>query len=202
MHRFPRCQNNLSFFPASCNLQLKSDKEGRCKMMKKTYWVAGLLLALQILIGTPEASASSRATKKIGLSVGILTEPFPSVIGYNLSYNLAKFLRLGVGYGNISLTSTAYTVDVTTIAFDVKGFLLDWNFAPFLNLGYTNVSGTISGTGSASGLSVTSTGGALYYGAGIDWQTYLGFNLGFEYKMFTKNSQTVGAPGLYLGWYF
>lgn len=171
-------------------------------MMKKTYWVAGLLLLLQTTFGALDANASSRAVKKFGVAVGLLTEPLPSTVGFSASYNLAHFLRLGVGYGSFSFSSTAYTLDITTIGVDAKVFPLDWNFSPYASIGFTSISGTISGTGEASGLSLTSTGGAITYGAGIDWQTYLGFNLGVAYKIISKNGASAGIPGFYIGWFF
>ena len=174
--------------------------------MKKKYWIVGLSLVLQTLISSPEANASARATKKIGINVGVITEPFPSVLGYGISYNLAQFLRLGVSYGSISATGTTgavpYAIDLKTLAFDAKGFLIDWNFAPFVNLGYSTISGTVSGTGSASGIGITSAGSSLYYGGGIDWQTYFGFNFGVEYKSLTIAGKAIGLPGVYFGWYF
>lgn len=175
-------------------------------MMKKNYWIASILVLLQCLISTPEASASSRASKKIGLSVGLVSSPFPSLVGYNLSFNALNFLRLTAGYGSISVGTNdalaTYTADLKTIAFDAKGFLLDWNFAPFVCLGYTSVSGTITGTTTAGGTSLASTGSSIYYGGGLDWQTNIGFNLGFEYKMATISSNSIGLPGVYFGWYF
>ena len=164
--------------------------------MKKTYWLAALLLVVQTLALTPQASASARATKKIGLDLGIITEPFPSVLGFSASYNVAPFLRLTGGYGTVSVPASG--VDVTTVAFDAKVFPLDWNFAPFADIGYTNVSGSV-GSGSSS---VKGSGAALDYGFGIDWQTYLGFNFGVEYKLITLSGTSTGLPGVYFGWFF
>jgi hypothetical protein len=171
-------------------------------MIKKIYSLVLALVLIQSAIRLPEASASSRSVKKFGVGVGLITEPFPSVIGYNVSYNLAQFLRLGVGYGSISASGAGYSFDVKTIAVDAKAFLLDWNLSPFVNLGFTNVSGTISGTGSASGLSLTSTGSSIYYGGGLDWQTNFGFNIGFDFKVMSIGGQSLSAPGAYFGWYF
>jgi hypothetical protein len=189
------CQNNLSFFPTLLNLQFKSDKEG-LNMMKKNYWVATVLLVLQTLIATPDAEASARATKKIGIGFGLVTEPFPSLIGFTGSFNLANFLRLTAGYGSVSDDSLG--LSVTTVAIDAKIFPVDWNFAPFFDIGFVNVSGSV-GSGSSS---VKAAGSALDYGFGVDWQTYLGFNLGIEYKMMSQGGTSVGLPGFYLGWFF
>lgn len=163
----------------------------------------GLLFFSALAMGTADSSmASSRATKKLGLFVGIVSEPFPSVFGFNAAYNIHPRIRLGAGYGSISATSAAYTVDITTLEASAKFFILDWNFAPFVGGGLSSISGTISGTGKTSGLSLTQTGLFPNIGFGIDWQTYLGFNLGFDYKMLFANGTTQGLPGFYLGWYF
>jgi hypothetical protein len=170
--------------------------------MKKKYWIAIIALAVQTIIGSPDANASSRSTKKFGLSVGLLTEPFLSLMGYNVSYNIKQWVRVSAGYGSSTASGTGFNIDVNTIALDAKFFLLDWNFAPYLDVGYTKLSGTVTGTGDLGGLSLSQTGGAIYYGFGLDWQTYLGFNLGFNYKLMSLNSQSAAIPGFYAGWYF
>ena len=170
--------------------------------MKKTYWIAIIALAVQTLVGTPDAQASARSTKKFGLSVGILTEPFLSLMGYNVSYNIKQWVRVTAGYGTSSASGSTYNIDVNTIALDAKLFLLDWNFAPYVDVGYSKISGTVTGTGDLGGLRLSQTGGAIYYGAGIDWQTYFGFNLGFNLKMMSLGGQSASIPGFYAGWYF
>lgn len=163
-----------------------------------------MLIMIAALVATSgtDANASARATKKVGLAIGFITEPIPSLIGYSLSYNFNNRMRATVGYGAVSATGGTLNVDVTTLGFDLKYSLLDWNFAPFLSGGFTNVSGTVSGTGSTSGLSISSTGFAGTFGAGLDWQTYFGFNLGLAYKYVMASGNAYGAPGLYIGWYF
>ena len=174
--------------------------------MKKTYWIVGLLLVLQTLIVAPQASANSRMSKKIGLSLGLLTEPYVGAVGYNLSYNLAHFLRLGVGYASLSGTAADPTTGLTadwslkTIAVDAKGFIFNCNFTPFVNFGFSSL--TLTGTPTIGGSSLSFSGSTIYYGGGIDWQTDLGFNLGVEYKTASKGTASLGLPGVYLGWYF
>ena len=154
-------------------------------------------------LGSADAFAGSRSHKKIGLDLGLITEPFPSLLGYNLSYNVFDQLRLTAGYGTVSSTGAGYSMDVKTIGVDAKLFLLNWSFAPFVSLGYTSVSGTVSGVGTSGGISLSGTGKSAHYGIGVDWQTWAGFNLGLEYKNLVGSSLgTTGAPGLYIGWFF
>jgi hypothetical protein len=164
--------------------------------IKRTYFVSIVALLVSVLFASAPSMASSRATKKFGLAVGLVTEPFPSLLGFTASYNLIKYLRLNVGYGTVSDTTNG--IDVTTLEFSAKIFPLDWNFAPFASLGYSNVSGSV-GVASST---IKATGGAFVYGFGIDWQTNLGFNLGFDYKIASVGGQSTALPGGYLGWYF
>lgn len=193
-----------------CHLPVRGTKIGCMKTLtvNRRPWnlvlkPALLLVAMAMLLPAPEASAGSRASKKIGIGIGLITEPFPSLLGYNLSYNLSDKFRLTGGYGSVSATGTGFSLDVKTWGMNLKYFPLSWNFAPFLEGGASSVSGTITGTGTVSGLSVASTGVFYSAGCGIDWQTGIGFNLGLSYKfLFGKNSGNVAAPGLHLGWYF
>ena len=138
------------------------------------------------------AHAGSRDVKKIGVSVGFLTEPFPSVVGYDVSYNVLSYLRLTGGYGSVG--------SLSTFAFDAKAFPIDWNFAPYVTVGFTNVSG--SSGGSVGGTNLNVSGNGVYYGAGIDWQMDIGFNLGFNVKVVSIGGLNLSLPGFYTGWYF
>jgi hypothetical protein len=172
-------------------------------MNKKLVSMVGIALVLIAVVAGPDAHAGSRASKKLGLGVGLITEPFPSLFGFNVSYNVMNHLRLTGGYGSISASSAGYSMDVKTYALDAKFFILDWAFAPFVSLGYSLVSGTVTGTGSASGISLAGTGGSANFGIGVDWQTWVGFNFGLEYKSLIGTSVgSVGAPGAYIGWFF
>jgi hypothetical protein len=161
------------------------------------------LLTLTCLTPLPDASAGPRAAKKLGIGIGLITEPFPSLLGYTLAYNLGDHFRLTGGYGSVSASGTNFSVDVKTYGLNLKYFPLSWSFAPFLEAGASSISGTVTGSGTVSGLSLASTG--LFYsaGGGLDWQTGIGFNLGLSYKvLFGKNASSVAAPGFHLGWYF
>lgn len=163
--------------------------------MKLKYLIAAAVVLFQ-MVGAADAQASSRATKKIGLGIGLVTNPFPSLLGFSASYNLHKQVRLTAAYGTVS--DTALGIDVKTFEVAAKVFFVDWNFAPFGAIGYSNISGSM-GAGNST---IKATGSALDYGFGLDWQTYLGFNLGLEYKMISVSGQSTGLPGAYIGWYF
>jgi hypothetical protein len=171
-------------------------------MMNKSFVLAGLL-ALVSLVASSESHASSRSTKRIGLSVGILSEPAPTLIGYNLSYNISKRVRMTLGYGSVSATDPNFTVDVKTYGADLKVFLTDSNVSFFGGASASRVIGSVSGSGSVGGLSLSA--GGTFYGpsVGLDWQAGLGFNFGVEYKYLMGSGITAtGLPGVYFGWYF
>ncbi len=160
------------------------------------------LLALALL-STPVAVAGSRDSKKIGVGIGLFNEPFLSLMGYNLAYNLHNKLRLTAGYGSVSITGSNFTLEVQSIGGNLRYFPFDWNFAPFLEGGASSSSGKVSGSGTVSGLSMPTTGVFYSVGAGLDWQTTLGLNLGLSYKMlFGSNANHFAAPGFHLGWFF
>ena len=154
-------------------------------------------------VTSSDAVASSRAAKRIGLSVGILSEPAPTLIGYNLSYNLGSRFRMTVGYGSVTATDPNFTVDVKTYGLDVKTFVTQSNVAPFVGASVSRVIGSVSGSGSVGGLSLT-TGGTFYGpSVGFDWQAGIGFNFGIEYKyLMGQGIDATGLPGVYFGWYF
>ena len=155
-------------------------------------------------------SVSSRGKKSLGFGVGLITEPVPSLLGFTVAYNFSEHFRLTGGYGSISasgtnsLTHTPYSFSLKTYGLDAKFFPLAWNFAPFISGGASLVSGSITGTGTISGLSSFSSTGTFYdVGAGIDWQTNIGFNIGFEFKrVFGSTTNGVTLPGIYFGWFF
>lgn len=168
-------------------------------MMKKLNFAVIVVTILMSVGLVNSAEASNRTAKRIGLGVGFLSEPMPSLVGYNLSYNLFSQLRLTAGYGSVSATAGLVTVDVTTIAAAAKLFLVSWGFAPYASVGFSNISGTVSGAGVTSG--VPGLGSALTVGGGIDWQTGFGLNLGVDAKYLMLGSGAF-LPGFYLGWFF
>ena len=171
--------------------------------MNKNYLVVALFCVSSLFSGVA-SQASSRSVDKIGLSLGLISEPAVSLLGYNLSYNLNNRLRVTAGYGSVSSSGSGFDIDVTTIGVNAKYFLLDWNFAPFVGAGASSIGGTVTGTGDVGGINVSGTG-VLFSGLiGVDWQTSVGFLLGVEYALlFGKGiSSGTGVPGFYVGWVF
>jgi hypothetical protein len=172
-------------------------------MMNKTFWLAGLIALVSLVASGSEAQASSRSAKRLGLSVGILTEPVPSLIGYNLSYNLSNRFRLTLGYGSVSANDPNFTVDVKTYGIDGKVFITNSNVAPFVGFSASRVIGSVTGSGTVGGLSLATGGTFSGPSVGFDWQANLGFNFGIEYKyLMGQGIQATGLPGVYFGWYF
>lgn len=145
---------------------------------------------------------SNRMTNKLGIHVGLLGDPYPTLVGFNANYNVMDFLRASAGYGSVSADVSGGKLTATTIGFGVRGMVPDWNFTPVVGVSWA----TISVSASASGISgdvagFSGSASHLYATFGIDWQTGMGFNLGAGYNMSFK-SGVPGVPYLNLGWYF
>ena len=173
------------------------------KSLKLLACCLGFALGLVLAVAaTSQEARADRTAKPFGVYLGLLGNPFPSIWGVNVGYNALPFLRGSIGYGKTSVSDPTITVDASTIAFEAKGTVPDWNFSPCVSLGYTNVSMTISGTGSTDSLAgLSGSGGSMYVGFGFDWQTNVGFALGLEYKLLLTSGGS-GLPAIYLGWYF
>ncbi|MBS1958221.1 MAG: hypothetical protein JST80_01990 [Bdellovibrionales bacterium] len=131
----------------------------------------------------------------------LFTEPFPSFLGLNLNYNLIDFMRLSVGFGNISYSDTTLNISATTVGGDVKLFIPRTSISPFGSIGYTLISGTRTGTGKISTLgNVTPGQSVVTFGAGLDYQSRSGFNIGIEFKANSGDSSFI--PGGYIGYFF
>ena len=170
-------------------------------MTKQKLSLVGLFLITLLSCLSPSAEASLRDSKRIGIGLGLITEPFPSLMGYTLDYNLNERIRLTAGYGAITFTGTDSVIDVKTYGLDAKYFLLPWTFTPFVSGGVSAVTGTVSGVGSTSGISLGTTGTSFSAGVGIDWQMDWGLTVGFEYKTLFL-SERVSAPGFYFSFHF
>ena len=144
---------------------------------------------------------SNRMKHKLGVHLGLIGDPFPTLIGFNVNYNVLDFLRATAGYGSISVTSGGGELTATTIGLGVRGMVPDWNFTPVVGLSWATVSVSVTGgaTGDVGGFS--GSGSHLYATFGVDWQTGAGFNVGAGYNL-SLASGVGGLPYLNLGWYF
>ena len=151
-------------------------------------------------------SQSSRMKNQLGVHIGLLGDPYPTLIGFNVNYNVMDFLRASAGYGSVSadVTSngTSGKLSLTTIGVGVRAMVPDWNLTPVVGLGWSTVSlsASVDGlTGDVAGFKESTS--HLYAAFGLDWQTGGGFNIGAGYNMSFK-SEIPGVPYLNLGWYF
>ena len=156
---------------------------------------------------TASAGLSNRMNNKLGAFVGIVGDPYPSILGVNVGYNVTDFMRASLGYGSIEVTtgmsvngsSVATTsTKVTSVGAGLTGFMPGWNLSPTAGLHITNVS--TEGDGEIEVQGFQGNGTLLYGSLGLDWQAGSGFNLAAGYNVpFGK-----GAGGLYAsaGWFF
>jgi hypothetical protein len=150
---------------------------------------------------TLDDSVSNRMKNRAGGYVGILGDPFPTIIGLNVAYNVFDFMRATAGLGQISASIGTAEATATTIGMGARFFVPKWSFSPVagLSMAYVSVSQT-------DGLSISvknfdQSGAHLYANLGIDWQAATGFNVGAGYNLSFK-SGIGGLPYLNLGWYF
>jgi hypothetical protein len=164
------------------------------------------IIVLVGLLGQDVKAQSNRSEKKFGAHLGLLGDPFPTLLGINLDYNALDFLRVTAGYGSITVsgsgTGTSGELTATTIGAGVRLMVPDRNFTPVAGLSWATVSVEATGT------SVTGTVGGfgasashLYATIGFDWQTSSGFNIGAGYNLSLK-SGVGGLPYVNIGWYF
>ena len=141
--------------------------------------------------------------------VSVLGDPFPSLVGGNVAFNLTDFLRLNAGYGSVtaSVSSTSApgsstNLSVTTIGGGGKLFVPGWNFSPMVGFNWSQVTVSTSGPSSTNGLyGFTASGSTTYVTLGFDWQAMNGFDFAFGYN----ESLTAGVGGLgfgQIGWFF
>lgn len=155
-------------------------------------------------------SGSSRDQNKLGFTGGFFGDAFPSIFSWGLHYNLASKIRIGVGYGSLSSTSTASggvaTIKVTSYSVGAKFFPLAWSLSPFIGGQFTSTSA--DGNFTILGQSIGTTGSlkTTMLSFGLDHQARVGFNLGagFHYILSPVLVKDVISlvPHFYLGWYF
>jgi len=174
--------------------------------MRRTFLAVAVLLVASGILAQDATAQSNRMKHQIGLHIGLLGDPYPTLVGFNANYNAMDWLRVTAGYGSISADVTDVTgtgtFKATTIGFGARLFVPDWNFTPVGGISWATVSVTVSGTallGDVAGFSAN--GSHMYATIGFDWQTGMGFSLGGGYNMSFK-SGVPGVPYINLGWYF
>ncbi|MEK6577779.1 MAG: hypothetical protein AABZ55_01015 [Bdellovibrionota bacterium] len=149
-----------------------------------------------------QAETNHRMANKMGVHLGLLGDPFPTLAGINLDYNVCSFARATAGYGSISATTVGGELKATTIGAGIRTFHPEWNFSPVVGLSWANVS--VTSTGTLGTLTVGGFGASashLYATFGLDWQAGSGFNFGAGYNLSLK-SGVGGLPYINIGWFF
>ena len=153
-----------------------------------------------VALHSETAEASYRTSKRFGIHAGLLGDPFPTLLGYNVNFNAASFLRLTAGYGSISGTSSdGTTIKLSTMGGGARLFVPGWNFSPVVGASWAKV--TLSGISSSAISGFSADGSHIYATAGFDWQAGNGFNFGFGAN-YSLKSGVDPVPYLNLGWYF
>jgi hypothetical protein len=148
---------------------------------------------------------SNRDVRRIGAYLGILGDPHPTGIGFNVAYNALSFLRASVGFGKIS-TGASISMDgagtiataeesQTTIGAAAKFMVPGWNLTPAVTVGYSHISVT-------EGMFTLSEykSNNIYTGIGVDWQADFGLNLGAGMNL-SLNSGAPSAPYINVGYF-
>jgi hypothetical protein len=145
---------------------------------------------------------SNRMNHKFGLHLGLLGDPFPTLLGLNLDYNLIDWARVTAGYGSVSADVTGGKLTATTFGAGVRAMVPNWNVTPVVGLSFASVSVSATGTavsGDVGGFSASAS--HLYATFGLDYQAGIGFNVGLGYNVSLK-SGVGGLPYINLGWFF
>ncbi len=151
---------------------------------------------------------SARMTNRLGAAIGIVGNPYPSILGVNAAYNVTDFLRGEAGFGQIEATTgmsinnsgvQTKTSKITTIGAGATGFMPGWNLSPTLGVHVSNVSTEGEGTITVQGFEGS---GTLVYGSlGADWQASNGFNTSLGYNL-PLGGKGAGSFYASLGWFF
>ena len=165
-----------------------------------------LLILIPTVLFGQDSEQSNRMKNRLGVHAGLLGDPFPTLVGGNVNYNVTDFARVTAGYGSISVsvsgTGTSGELTASTFGAGVRCMVPGWNFSPVAGISWATVSVTVSGTGvigTVGGFGASAS--HMYATFGFDWQTGAGFNLGAGYNLSLK-SGVGGLPYINLGWYF
>ena len=144
----------------------------------------------------------NRMLKRFGAYLGILGDPHPTLVGFNVAYNVNDYLRASVGFGKVTVSSIDLTgssgitdTSLTTIGAAAKFLMPGWNLSPSATLGYSHIAfdGVLADNDYKSS--------NLYFGVGGDWQAASGFNLGAGLNV-SINGGAPTAPYMNVGMFF
>lgn len=171
-------------------------------MIRTTRLFVSIVALFMLLAVTTAQGQSNRSREKLGIHIGLLGDPFPTLVGFNVDYNVMDWARVSAGYGSVSATVTGGKLTASTFGAGARFMVPDWNFTPVVGLSWATVSISAEGTivvGDVGGFSTSAS--HLYATFGFDWQTGSGFNLGAGYN-YSLKSGVGGLPYVNLGWYF
>lgn len=144
----------------------------------------GMFLVFSVLylttgiLSAEERAPSSRMNKRYGLYLGLLGDPFPTLLGLNAAVNATDFLRATAGWGRITGGSENDRVTIDTIGFGVKLLVPGNNLSPVVGLNWAKVS--FEGDLDPSDEDVQgfrASDDHFYVNAGLDWTARGGFYL-------------------------
>lgn len=172
-------------------------------MVPTKRFLVPVVAVLAFLMIVPVANAqSNRSKQKLGLNLGLLGDPFPTLVGFNVNYNVTDFVRATAGYGSVSATVTGGKLTASTFGAGARFMMPDWNLTPVVGISWATVSVTAEGTGVIGDVGgFSGSASHMYMTFGFDWQTGSGFNLGAGYN-YSLKSGVGGLPYVNLGWYF
>jgi hypothetical protein len=150
-----------------------------------------------------EVTTDNRSARKLGAYIGILGDPHPTVVGFNVAYNVLDFMRASVGFGKVSVStltvgSSGFATEdtsMTTIGVAAKFLVPNWNLSPSASLGYSHVSID------SNAIVTDYKSSNIYLGLGGDWQAESGFNLGAGMNL-SLNGGAPAAPYINVGMFF
>lgn len=146
---------------------------------------------------------SDRMSKRAGAYLGILGDPFPTLLGVNVGYNAFDFLRLHAGIGRVSASAgigdSSLSASATTLGVGARALVPGWSLSPTVGLAAAMVVYSSSGA-SIKVNGFEASGAHVYASLGVDWQTPGGFNLGLGYNLSIR-SGIGGLPYLNFGWF-
>lgn len=151
-------------------------------------------------------SVSNRVARPFGVRLGLLGDPYPTLIGINVDYSLFDFARVTAGFGYTTVSGTSgsgtWSLKATTLGAGVRFLVPGWNLTPIAGISYANVGITASGSSGGQTINgLTASNSLFYLSGGIDWTASSGFHVGAGYNMSLLAGVT-GLPYVSLGFFF